>query len=83
MNIQADLLSHLDTRVVVPLLPPDQAPRPARWLNPRFEVSGRDVLMVTQFMAAVPTSVPKPPVASLSNHHTEIVGAIDMLMQGF
>lgn len=40
LDIQADLLRHLNTRVVVPLLPLDIAPKPAKTLNPVFENPG-------------------------------------------
>jgi len=39
--------------------------------------------MVTQFHAAVPVSALKEPVATLDQHHTLIVDAIDLLLQGF
>lgn len=34
LDVQADLLSQLNTRVVVPLLPASYAPIPAKHLNP-------------------------------------------------
>ncbi len=40
LDVQADLLEHLNTRVVVPLLPMDLTPKPARRLNPVFEING-------------------------------------------
>ena len=40
LDCQADLLSHLNTRFVVPLLAPDIAPKPAGRLNPQFFVDG-------------------------------------------
>ena len=46
LDVQADLLSGLNTRVIVPLLP-------AR-LNPIFDFEDQPVVMVTQFMATVP-----------------------------
>ena len=49
--MQADLLSHLNTRVVVPLLPESIGPAPAQTLNPRFKIRGETVVMATQFMA--------------------------------
>ena len=34
VDVQANLLNHLNTRMVVPLLPADQAPMPAQtWAN--------------------------------------------------
>ncbi len=83
LDIQADLLSHLNTRVVVPLLPLTNAPQPARTLNPIFDISGETLVMSTQFMAAVPANMLKMPLASLSGRRDDIVAAIDLLMQGF
>jgi toxin CcdB len=83
LDIQADLLSHLNTRVVVPLLPLSKAPQPARILNPCFIVAEETLVMSTQFMAAVPANILKHPLTSLSGQRDDIVAAIDLLMQGF
>ncbi len=40
IDVQADLLQDLSTRVVAPLLPPAIAPKPARNLNPVFKIDG-------------------------------------------
>ncbi len=53
LDVQAELLDALKTRVVVPLLPKKLAPKPARRLNPIFEIDGNSYVMVTQFLAAV------------------------------
>jgi toxin CcdB len=83
LDIQADLLSHLNTRVVIPLLPAATAPKPARTLNLVFELGDETLVVTTQFMAAVPTSMLRTPVANLAARRDEIVAAIDLLMQGF
>lgn len=83
LDVQADLLSVLNTRMAVPLLPPAEAPKPAGRLNPVFEVDGETVVMVTQFMAAIPAAELRAPVASLLPVHTAVIDAIDMLLSGF
>jgi toxin CcdB len=83
LDIQADLLSHLNTRVVVPLLPLSYAPKPARTLNPCFDIAGETLVMATQFMAAVPVNILHAPLTSLGARRDELVAAIDLLMQGF
>ena len=83
LDIQADLLSDLNTRVVVPLLPKSIAPKPATRLNPVFEIEGMPVVMVTQFMAAVPVGLLKSQVCNLNDNFEQITVAVDMLMQGF
>lgn len=83
LDFQADLLSHLNTRVVVPLLPSDCAFQPARGLNPVFEIDDDRCVMATQFMAAVPSNLLKLPVARLEGFRAEITAALDLLFQGF
>lgn len=83
INVQADAMSHFNTRVVVPLLPIDEAPRPANTLNPLFDIDGKQYSMVTQYMAAVPVKELKNAVFSVSDRHDDIVAAIDLLLQGF
>ncbi|MBB5022252.1 CcdB family protein [Desulfurispira natronophila] len=83
LDIQADLLTGLNTRTVVPLMPKLHAPQPAQILNPEFVISGEVHVMVTQFMAAVPTTILANPVVNLRTEHERIVAAIDFLMQGF
>lgn len=83
VDVQADLLDSLNTRMVVPLLPRGEAPIPAAHLNPIFEVEGQEVVMVTQFMAAVPVSILKNPVGHLDEAFEQITRATDMLLQGF
>lgn len=83
LDVQADLLSHLNTRVVVPLLARDGDLLSARGLNPVFEIEGGGWVMATQFMAAVPSSLLKAPVARLDALRAEITTALDMLFQEF
>ncbi len=44
---------------------------------------GQAVVMVSQFLAAVPASILDRPVATLEAQHIEIIDAVDFLMQGF
>lgn len=57
LDVQANLLSHLNTRMVVPLLPKADAPTPAQALKPTFDIDGAACVMVTQFMATVPQTM--------------------------
>ncbi len=83
LDCQADLLGSFSTRLIVPLLPLDQAPRPAARLNPVFDIGGRKLAMVTQFAAAVPIRELGRPVGSLSAEQDAIGTALDMLISGF
>ncbi|MFP7674583.1 CcdB family protein [Marivita sp. S0852] len=83
LDVQSDLLSDLNTRVVVPLLPIAHAPKPATRLNPVFDINGERVVMVTQFMAAVPMGMLVSSIGNLNAEFDKITAAVDMLMQGF
>lgn len=82
LDCQADLLSHLNTRLVAPLLPVDRAPKPAAWLNPVFEIEGVRFVMVAQYAAAVEVRELGAKVASLGTHGREILNALDVLISG-
>jgi toxin CcdB len=83
LDVQADALEHLNTRVVIPLLPAKRAPLPARTLNPVFHIGTTDYVLATQYMAAVPARILHQSLFSLSHRREEIVAAIDLLLVGF
>lgn len=83
LDVQADALSHLNTRMMIPLLPIDIAPRPAKTLNPLFDFDGTVHSMATQYMAAVPLKSLKNAMFRVDERRHEIVAAIDLLLQGF
>lgn len=83
VDVQAELLGHLSTRVVVPLLPEEKAARPISELNPIFEIEGKRHVMVTQALSAVSGRELKRAVASLDAQHDRITRALDLLLVGF
>lgn len=83
LDVQADVLSGLNTRIVVPLMPLAQAPVPAKRLNPLFVIGDVPHVMVTQFMAAIPRALLRSPVTNLSGQDSEIMAALDMVLVGF
>ena len=82
LDCQSDLLSDLNTRLVAPLLPPDQAPKPAGRLNPSFDIRGERYVMVTQYAAALESNELGPKITSLVSRDHDIVGALDVLITG-
>lgn len=82
LNVQADLFADLNTRIVVPLMPRVIAPKPAHRLNHRFEIESVQLVMVTQYMAAMTASELGPTVANLDDRHDDILAALDMLFLG-
>lgn len=83
MDVQADVMRDLNTRVVIPLLPLTSAPSPARILNPLFDLNGEVHVLATQFLSAVPVKALGASVMDATDRRDEVVAAIDLLFQGF
>lgn len=83
LDCQADILSILNTRFVVPLLAPDEAPLAGARLNPSFAVQSEPVVMYTQFAASVPVKDLGEHICSLADDHSTIMNALDMLLTGY
>lgn len=83
VDCQADILEILDTRVVVPLLPVADAPKPARHLNPFIELDGEFYVMATQFLTSVSVSDFGDKIATLSDRSDDVNRALDILITGF
>lgn len=82
VDCQSDLLAHLNTRIVVPLIPRDRAPTPAGRFNPVFAIDGADHVMDTQFTSAVERRELGAVVTSLADRSFEITDALDVLISG-
>lgn len=82
VDCQADLLDGLKTRVVVPLIAEGQAPKPARTLNPVFEVGGARYVLLAQFLSAVESRELGAKVGSLEGDGAAVLGALDFLLTG-
>ncbi|MFV3078031.1 CcdB family protein [Niveispirillum fermenti] len=82
LDIQADLLDRLDTRVVVPLFREEDAPPPMAGLNPVFQINGHRHVMLTQSIATIRRRDLGKPVLSLDGQHDTITAALDFLLSG-
>ena len=82
VNLQSELLDPLATRVVAPLVKQSSMPKPARILNPVFEVHGERVVMSTAELAGVTVDAVGEVVGSLGGQRDEIIRAIDFLLSG-
>jgi toxin CcdB len=83
LDVQADHLAALPSRVVVPLLPPSAALPAIRDLNPLLRLDGEDVALLTQYLTAVPRADLGPAIASLAPERDAITRALDLLLTGF
>ncbi len=84
LNVQADLLSGLQTRVVVPLVPLEAAKKEAiEHLKPVLTIHNTRYLLMTTDIATLPLTELGPVVTNLKEHHHVITNALDFLFQGF
>jgi toxin CcdB len=83
IDCQSDLLDHLDTRFVIPLIPAETTPAPIPRLTPIFELGGQDYVMATQFAASYAKRELGRPMFNLDRQRDRILAAIDMLTSGF
>jgi len=68
--------------VVAPLVLEAQFGRPARTLNPVFEIEGVHVVMSTAELAGISRQQLGEHVLSLRARHDEILAAVDLLFTG-
>lgn len=83
LDVQAELLNKLNTRVVVPLVPVSAIARPIPLLNPQLEIEGTTVVMATAELSGIHISLLGAKVGSLKDVRTEIITALDFLFTGF
>jgi toxin CcdB len=85
VDVQADLLEDLASRVVVPLVPVRNAGREALpQLKPRIVVEGKDYILMTTDIAALPRARLGPRIGNIeAEHRDDIVNALDFLFVGF
>ena len=82
LDVQADLLDKLSTRVVVPLVLAEEMGLAAKYLNPQFKVKGATVVMSTAELAGVSNRSLGDKAASQKNKRDEIIAALDLLFTG-
>jgi len=80
LDIQADILSSLETRVVIPLRENGKA---IKHLNPEFIIDDKKYLLVTQELAGISTSALGEKCGSLKDQRSEIIAALDFMVSGF
>jgi toxin CcdB len=83
LDVQSDHLDGLPTRIVVPLAAPAAALPEFRDLTPVLTVEGRDLVLLTPLMAAVPRKRLGKPRGNLLAQADEITRALDILLTGF
>ena len=83
LDVQANALERLETRVLIPLTPLGRSTIPARQLNPQFDIEGEPHILQTQWLASVGRNRLGRRVGTLGEYWDEITRALDMLLTGF
>jgi|RhiMethySRZTD1v2_1073278.scaffolds.fasta_scaffold1518276_2 toxin CcdB len=83
LDVQADLLSDLTTRTVVPLIPQSGAPKAVKRLHPTFLIGGKSYVMLTHLIGTVSTAGLAESGISLAEQRGQVDAALDMLFEGF
>lgn len=83
LDVQSNLLSELETRVVVPLYTAAAVKGSALTvLTPRFEVEGKDLVAMTPQLAGISRKELGAEVDQLAHQRDEIIRALDFLITG-
>ncbi|TLS78355.1 plasmid maintenance protein CcdB [Mariprofundus erugo] len=82
LDVQADLLNVLATRVVIPLYTSDAIPKPILHLNPVLEVNGERFVLSAAELAGVSTSALGESITNLQSFRDEIIAALDFVFTG-
>lgn len=83
LDVQADLLARLATRIVVPMIPRKRySGKPIARLTPTATIRGIDYVLVVPELAGIPSAALGEVLASLVSHRDEIVSALDLVLTG-
>ena len=83
IDVQNDLLSDLNSRLVIPLTPLENSKKmDVERLCPVIRIDKGRYVLLTHQMTSVPTSILKTEVRTVEEYRYEILGAIDMLISG-
>lgn len=84
VDVQADLLEELGTRVVVPLARSEALiDFPTQYLTPLITFQGRTYALLTPQLAGISRDELGPQAGSLADQERAISTAIDFLLRGF
>jgi len=83
LDVQADLISVLNSRIVVPIILAKNLEREAPdRLCPKFHIDSNEYALLSHQLTSAPASILKHPVGSLAAFRDEIIDAIDFLITG-
>ena len=84
LDVQNDLLSDLNTRVVIPMcLSKALGNKPISNLSPVFKIDGSEYILLTPQLAGIPLQELGSAVRDLSEFRDQFINALDFLFTGF
>ena len=84
IDVQTSLLDSLETKLVIPLsLKKNFENKIIKNLNPIIEINGKEYIVLTQQLAAIPKKLIGDLVENNSVKRQEILSSIDFLITGF
>ena len=82
VDVQADLLDVLATRIVIPLHTMASMPKPAKHLNSILEINGEKCVLSTAELAGIPAAMLGKPVDNLKTYREDMIAALDFMFTG-
>lgn len=83
IDVQAPILSDLDTRIVIPLASKEQFGKVmVQNLNPVLPINNKEYVLLTQQMAGIPCKQLGSSVCDCLSMRQEVLSAIDFLITG-
>lgn len=83
LDVQADMLDNLPTRVVVPLMDKAALRTPIPILNPMLEILHTQVIMLTPQLVGIQAGLLVTKVCSAKESRDVIITALDLMFTGY
>ena len=83
LDVQADILADLPTRIVVPLILASEIKKPIPVLNPVLEIGQVPFVLSTPQMVGVSLNILGTKVCSLKDMRNLIIAALDLAFTGY
>lgn len=84
IDVQSDLLSHLSTRIVMPVALKTQGNSQINQITPVFLIEGREYVVISQMVTTVSANMLKEEATVVQAEYlrNKIVSAVDLLFTG-
>ena len=83
LDVQADMLENLPTRVIVPLMNRAAIRTPIAVLNPLLKIRHAEVIMLTPQLVGIQVGLLGTKVCSVKDRRDVIIAALDLMFTGY